>query len=229
MSTSEWNLTPNLTALPATWNLADLQRSLGDIPAHRVRVHPPLGWATKEDVVRLEAQEGILCELEYGVLVEKPMGWYESLLAALIIGKLLNYLEKNDLGQVLGESGSLEILPGVVKIPDVSFISWARFPDQSLPRRPIPSLVPDLAVEILSETNTKREMDAKLKRYFESGVRMVWYIDPSTRSAVNYLGIDLSEEIGPDGTLLGGNLLPGFQLSLANLFQQADRQKPKAL
>ncbi len=56
------------------WNLADLQRSLGDIPAYRVRVHPPLGWATKEDVVRLEAQEGILCELEYGVLVEKPGG-----------------------------------------------------------------------------------------------------------------------------------------------------------
>ncbi len=88
MSTSEWRLTSSFTAIPATWNLADLQRSLGDIPAYRVRVHPPLGWATKEDVVRLDAQEGILCELEYGVLVEKPGGWYESLLAALIIGKL---------------------------------------------------------------------------------------------------------------------------------------------
>jgi Uma2 family endonuclease len=211
--------------LPGT--LADLQDLLGGIPPERIRLVPPIGCATEEDVLWVESKEGRLCELEYGVLVEKPMGWYESLLASLVIGKLLNYLEANDLGQVLGESGSLNIMPGVVKIPDVSFISWSRFPSEKVPRRPIPSIVPDLAIEILSETNTQAEMKAKLARYFESGVCMVWYIDPGTRSAVSYTGTREQQSIGPDGYLDGGHVLPGFQLPLATLFEHADRQRPR--
>ncbi len=226
MSTIEPAASITATLIPPGRNLADLQHLLGDIPPERIRIHPPLGCATEEDVLRIEAEEGVFCELEYGVLVEKPMGWYESLLASLIIGKLLNYLETHDLGQVLGESGSLKILPGVVKIPDVSFISWSRFPKDKLPRRPIPALIPDLAIEILSETNTRSEMDAKLRRYFESGVQLVWYIDPATRSATSYTGVDQSREIKPDGNLDGDQILPGLKISLDQLFRQADRQRP---
>lgn len=225
MSVTESSQTIPNTAIPPGWSLADLQQLLGGISPERIRLHPPLGCATEEDILRIEAEENICCELEHGVLVEKPMGWYESLLASLIIGKLRNYLETHDLGQVLGEGGSLSILPGVVKIPDVSFISWARFPNHKLPRRPIPAIVPDLAIEILSETNTQGEMEAKLKKYFESGVRMVWYINPSTRSATSYTGVNQATEILPDQMLEGGDVLPGFQLSLKQLFQQADRQK----
>ncbi len=214
-------------SIPSNWRLADLQERLGDIPAARIRLSPPPGYATEGDLLRIEAEEDVLCELEQGVLVEKPMGWYESILASLISKQILNYLEFSNLGQVLGEGGSLRILPGTVKIPDVSFISWSRFPREKVPRRPIPELIPDLAVEVLSDTNTKKEMSLKLERYFESGIRLVWYVDPASQSAVSYSAIDRFAEIPPNGDLDGGEVLPGFRLSLMWLFEQADRQGPE--
>ncbi len=214
-------------AIPANWNFADLQEKLGDIPVHRIRLNPPPGFATEEDLLRIEAQEDVLCELEFGVLVEKTMGWYESLLALLVGTEINLYLRNNDLGKVLGADGTLKILPGVLKIPDVSFLSWSRFPKTKLARRPVPSLVPDLVVEVLSESNTKKEMDAKLARYFEAGVLLIWYIDPETRTATEFTGVDQSTTIAPMGSLDGGNVLPGFRLSLPWLFEQADRQGPE--
>jgi Uma2 family endonuclease len=155
------------------------------------------------------------------------VGWYESVIAALIATKINIFLEQHDLGKVLGADGTLKILPGVVKIPDVSFISWSRWPKQPPDRRPIPTLVPDLVVEVLSETNTPREMSEKLKSYFRAGVRCVWYIDPATRSARIHTSPSVSRNIDPDGFLDGDEVLPGFRLSLRSILDEADRQGPR--
>ena len=219
-------LTPQ-ASLPAEWSLADLQEHLGGIPAERIRLFPPPGYATEEDVIQAAEREGRLCELEDGILVEKPMGWYESLLAGVIIGEINTFLRRHNLGKALGADGTVKILPGILKIPDVSFISWKRWPRTRLPRRPVPALVPDLAVEVLSETNTRREMEDKLHRYFEAGVRLVWYVDPATRAADAYTSPADVKHVEPSGELDGGEVLPGFRLSLANLFQFADRQPPE--
>jgi Uma2 family endonuclease len=216
------------TPLPINWSVADLQAYLGDIPAERIRMFPPPGYATEADVLEIEDREDRLYELEDGILVEKPMGWYESLIATLVSRQIGNYLDDHDLGQVLGADGSLKILPGIVKIPDVSFISWARFPKEKLGRRPIPALIPDLAVEVLSDTNTKKEMAAKLNRFFEAGVQLVWYIDPESQSATAFTSPMEQVYVTIDSQLDGGDVLPGFTLSLAWLFERADRQSGPA-
>lgn len=213
--------------LPRSWTLADLRKRLWGIPLERIRLVPPPGYATEEDVLETEAHEDRLCELEDGILVEKPMGWYESILAGIILTELRIYLRTHDLGQALGADGSLSILPDKVKIPDLSFISWERFPKAKLPRRPIPKLVPDFAVEVLSESNTPAEMDDKLEKYFAAGVRLVWYIDPDRRSARMYTGPGAVTAIDERGVLDGGGVLPGFRLSLGGLFDEADRQSPR--
>lgn len=212
--------------LPAHWSIADLQAHLGDISAERIRMFPPPGYATEADVLEIEDR---LCELEDGILVEKPMGWYESILAVLVAHKISSYLEDHDLGQVLGAGGSLKILPGVVKIPDLSFVSWARFPKERLARRPIPTLIPYLVVEVLSDTNTKKEMAMKLDRYFKAGVRLVWYIDPESRSATAFTTASESVQVDERGQLDGGTVLPDFSLSLKWLFERADRQSGPAV
>ena len=213
--------------IPRDWTLADLQRRLGGIPADRIRLYPPPGCATEQDVLEIQAHEDRLCELEDGILVEKAMGWYESLVAALILTQINKFLEEADLGIAFGADATLKILPGVVKIPDVSFVSWDRWPKVTPPRRPIPAIVPDLTVEVLSETNTPAEMDEKLAAYFRAGVCLVWYVDPSTRSARAMTSVKDVQEIGPDHDLDGGNVLPGFRLSLRHIFDEADRQGPR--
>jgi hypothetical protein len=72
---------------PGNWTMADLQDHVGGVPPERIRVVPPPGYATEEDVIEIAAQQGRLCELEDGVLVEKPMGWYESMVAGFILTK----------------------------------------------------------------------------------------------------------------------------------------------
>ena len=65
-------------------------------------------------------------------------------------------------------------------------------------------------------------MERKLRDYFAAGVRLVWYIDPRSRTARAYTAPDSCQELTDQGTLSGGDVLPGFELSLAELFAEID-------
>src|SRR3981081_3366734 len=105
---------------PTVRTLADLLEELGDFPPRRVLARPYPGTATEQDVIDLEKHEKRLCELVDGVLVEKTMGYLESILAAQLIIALGEYLKHQDLGLLAGADGTLRIWPGLVRIPDVS-------------------------------------------------------------------------------------------------------------
>ncbi len=212
---------------PSEWTLADVQTLLGDIPLYRIAIQPALGSATESDVERRRSSDGKLFELEYKILVEKTMGWYESIIGILVAHAVTTYLDQHDLGQVLGADGLIKILPGIVKIPDLCFISWDRFPSERLARTPIPTLVPNLVVEMLSESNTADEMHKKLHRYFEAGVQLVWYIDPATRSAISYSSPSDAVRVVPTECITAGAVLPGFSINLEELFDRADQQAAK--
>jgi len=208
------------TATPET--VADLIAQLGDIPPSRIRLHPPLGTATEEDVLRLEAAPNKrLCELIDGVLVEKVMGLPESLLAVFLIRHLESFVEAHNLGIVLGEAGMLRILPKQIRIPDVSFISWARLPGRKIPKAQVPRLAPDLAIEVLSPSNTDKEMERKRENYFEAGVLECWEVLIPTREVVVYFPDGNITQLDETGTITT-ELLPGFELSLAKLFAKLD-------
>ena len=209
------------TTLPTDWTLADMLVHLGGIPLERIRMYPPPGMATEKDVLQAKSRFNRICELIDGVLVEKTVGYYESLIAATIIQLLGRFLEARDLGIVLGEAGTLRILPTQVRVPDVSFINWDKFPNRQLPGEPVPAVAPDLAVEVLSPGNTEAEMQRKLHDYFSAGVRLVWYVDPRTRTAKAYTAEDQCVELGEQDSLSGGEVLPGFELPLPGLFAKA--------
>ena len=113
--------------------------------------------------------------------------------------------------------GTVELFPGQVRIPDVAFYSWAKLPGRQIPDDPIPELAPDLAVEVLSRTNTKGEMFAKRKDYFFAGVRLVWFVDPRARTVEVYTAPDQVTTLRDADTLTGGDVLPGFGQPLAQL------------
>ena len=203
--------------------LADLLRKLGNVSAARVRLQPPPGTATERDVIATQQRERRLCELVEGALVEKTMGFEESAIAGLILHFLLSFVRPRQLGIVTAPDGPMRLRPGLVRMPDVAFISWDRLPGRKSPRTPIPDLAPDLAVEVLSKGNTKGEIARKLREYFEAGTRLVWLIDPRARSVRVHEAPRRSILLGPDDTLDGGDVLPGFTLPLRELFPQGDR------
>jgi Uma2 family endonuclease len=79
-------------------------------------------------------------------------------------------------------------------------------------------------VEVLSVSNTKREIDRKISEYFRVGVQLVWLIDPPTRTAEVYTAPDQCTELTETESLEGGEVLPGFSLSLRRLFKRAGEQ-----
>ena len=214
---------------PTHWTLADLQAHLGDIPTERIRMFPPPGYATEQELIRLQETKEALCELVDGVLVEKAVGAYESQLAMLIAYHLLDYVKANRIGFVLGESGPVRTIVPQIRMPDVCFVLRSHFADGRFPKKQkvLPS-APELAIEILSPSNTRKEMDRKLDEYFQSNTRLVWYIDPEAQTARVYTARDQVVEITGEQTLDGGDVLPGFSIILADLFAEADGTEGEA-
>lgn len=210
-------------------NVGELLRRLG-VPASRVCLDPPPGKATKRDLLRLDGRSNKIYELVERTLVEKAMGFPESYLAIELGFIIRTFLEKSDLGILGGPDAMTELIPDLVRAPDVTFISWKRRPERTVPLDPINKLIPSLAVEILSPSNTRREMARKRSEYFRAGVELVWEIDPATRTAEVFTGPDVATAIGAAGTLDGGAVLPGFKLALAKLTERMEKpaeKKPK--
>jgi Uma2 family endonuclease len=201
----------------------DLQEQLGGVPARRILLRPAPGTATVDDVTRLLDHNDRRCELIDGTLVEKVMGWEEANIGGEIHFFLRDFLRTHDLGILTGDQGTIQLWSGRVRIPDVAFYSWDRFPGMKKPKGPAPLLAPDLAVEVLSESNTPREMELKRQDYFKSGTKLVWEIDPEARTVEVFTSPDESTTLAADGTLDGGDVLPGFQLPLRELFAKLDR------
>ena len=141
---------------------ADLMDRLGNVPLERIRFRPYPGTATEADVLAaMQEPRKRLCELVEGVLVEKAMGYRESGLA-FFVGLMLDaFVRPRNLGLITGEQGTVRLMAGLVRIPDVAFTSWDRIPGRRWPTTPIPTLAPDLAVEVLSSSNTPAEMARK--------------------------------------------------------------------
>jgi len=200
-------------------NAAELVQRLGNIPLARICFTPPPGTATERDLLNALRRNDRLYELVDGTLVEKTMGLSESMLAGQVLIEIGVFARQHDLGIPAGADGTVRLLKGLVRIPDVSFFCWDKLPGRVLPSEPIPDLYPDLAVEVLSESNTPEEMERKLREYFLAGVRLVWMIDPRKRSAEIYTKPDSPTAILDESQALeGGSVLPGFTLPLADLF-----------
>ena len=199
--------------------LEQVMASVSDVPASRIRINPMPGTATEDDILRLRSSHGVLCELVDGVLVEKGMGHNESIIAGYILTAINVFLEKNNLGLAAGEAGMFRLKAGQIRMPDVSFVSWDQLPGRVIPEDAIWNTYPDLAVEVISSTNTKAEIIRKISEYFEAGSRLIWVVDPPRRNVSIYTSQADFTVADLDDRLSGGNVLPGFEVAVDSIFR----------
>jgi Uma2 family endonuclease len=204
--------------------LADLLRRLGNVPASRVRLHPPPGTATEEDVIRNNESlfRTAICELVDGTLVEKPVGWEESAIAFLIGHALLNFVRPRKLGTVLGSDGMLRLVPGLLRAPDVSFIARGRLKRYKRGGERYPSIGADLAVEAISKSNTKAEIARKLVEYFAAGTRLAWVVDPKMETVRVHQSPRKFVVLGAGDALDGRDVIPGLRIPVQDIFELED-------
>jgi Uma2 family endonuclease len=203
-------------------NLGELVRRLSGVPLKRIRMQPPPGTATERDVLAAaKSPRKRLCELVDGVLVEKAMGTEEALLAGVIVSLMGVFVRQHKLGGVLPGAGMVRLEPGLVRIPDVSFISRKQIrQNREARKKAIATFVPELAVEVLSRSNTKKEIARKLRDYFLNGTLLVWVIDRKRQQAHVYTSPTDVQVLGVDDVLDGEDVLPGFRLPLRELFEE---------
>ena len=214
--------TMSQTRVPV-WTASEVLARFGDIPIARIRTTPPPGEATESDVIELHERHDRLFELIDGTLVEKAMGWKESELAIIIARLLGNFVSANHLGKVFGPDGMIRLEPEQIRIPDVAFISKQRFAGRYVAPSAFWEMGCDLAIEVISPSNTRREMERKLSDYFTAGVKAVWLVYLTPREVVVYSSPDSSTTLRGGDALDGGTLLPGFSVPIAQLFAELDQ------
>lgn len=149
-----------------------------------------------------------------GEIVEVPSNPRSSEIGVLVAYFLLAFVRTHKLGRVTGEQGGY-MVAGERYAPDVAFIAYHRQPD--LPESGYNPNPPDLAVEVLSPTDSDRRLGIKLHNYAIANT-VVWVIDPQEKLVDVYVPGQPAYTLTEDDTLDGGILLPGFSLPVRDIF-----------
>jgi Uma2 family endonuclease len=173
---------------------------------------------TATEFENLPEEDEYRVELVRGRLVRSPRPAPLHGRLVIRLGRVLDeFVEKAGTGVALAEVGSLLARdPDTVRGPDLAYYSHDRIPESGYATGfwgP-----PDLAVEITSPTNRVSDTQAKVTDYLDAGVRLVWVIDPPTRSVTAYTSDGTARILRSDEVLEGGDVLPGFRLPLAAFF-----------
>lgn len=169
--------------------------------------------ALPDDAFRYELQGGFL-------LSEPPPGFEHGDVYLELGARLRRHARRARAGSVVAEvSFVLARDPDTVRIPDVAFVRAERVAAIADRSRPFPG-APDLAVEVLSPSNTPGEIHAKVADYLAAGTPLVWVVDPESRSVVTYRELFRPIRLSGDDRLDAGDVLPGFNVRVAELFER---------
>jgi Uma2 family endonuclease len=162
-----------------------------------------------------------LYEIVDGRVVEKVMGTYETGIASLLTRVLGTFANDHRLGQVFGEMlFRIDATKDLQHRPDVAFVSHARWPFQRrAPKGPVWDMVPDLAIEVISQSNSAFEVQKKIHAYFAAGASCVWVIYPEQAEIYIYSSPKQVQVLGSGQQLEGGDLIPGFSFPVTGLFE----------
>lgn len=171
---------------------------------------------TEADIMSLPEIGGKYELIEGEVLVTPASYPHEDLIANLI-SKLRPFVIKVGLGRIFPSDLGYWMKSGNLRMPDVSFVTKERLVEMAREGEGFLHGAPDLAIEVLSPTNTIPAMKKKIAEYFENGCRLVWLVDPRNES-VTVLYPDGSETTVIDA-VDGEDVVPGFSLNVRELFE----------
>lgn len=153
-----------------------------------------------------------------------PMSAFECWLAGRLFGALLVFCDANKAGRPVVETlFLLNPETDLQRRPDVAFVSYDRWPkNQRVPRTNAWAVVPNVAAEVVSPSNTFTEVTAKVPEYFQAGCQRVWVILPAEEQVYAYRSATEIQILSKADVLDGENTLPGFRLPLIQLFEEEE-------
>lgn len=172
---------------------------------------------TAEELLDLP-DDGWRYELVRGELLRMTPASYEHAKVTITIGAVLaEFVRARDLGDILGGDPGFTLArnPDTVRAPDVAFVAADRRPADG---PGFPDLAPDLAVEVVSPNDRAGEIAEKVQEWLDAGCRAVWVAHPKLKRLVVHHPDGTARMLGPEDELDGGDVLPGFRVTVAELF-----------
>ncbi|MCY4064467.1 MAG: Uma2 family endonuclease [Chloroflexi bacterium] len=173
------------------------------------------------EIAGLPEYEDRRIELVEGVVVEmsKPGGKHGQIAMRLSV-RIGSYVEANNLGiATTGDTGFVversDIGRDTVRGLDIAFMKKGRVPDE-LPDSLL-YLAPDLAVEVISPSNKASDIEKKIQQLLNAGTSVIWIVYPDLRTVTIHTA-DGATTLFETDTLTGGDVLPGFELRVGDIF-----------
>ena len=174
------------------------------------------GTATIEDLLRTP-KDGFKYELVDGEILMSPAAMRHSEIAVRIAALLFEFLREHPIGKVYSSDVGIQFPNGNVRSPDVTFVSNGKLPGGRSPES-YGELIPDLVVEVLSPSDSVRELGRKIGEYFESGVPLVWIVDPERQTVTIYRSLTDTEQRTVADRITAEPVLPGFSAEVRLFF-----------
>jgi Uma2 family endonuclease len=173
---------------------------------------------TGEDLWKIVA-DGSRYELSRGELIPMtPVGLQHSWIVARLGMFLTRFVAEHGLGIVGMEGGfKLQGDPDTLRAPDIHFVPQARIDKEGITEK-FADYAPELAVEVLSPDDKASDIQKKIAEYLAGGVKLIWVVEPTTRTVTVYRSHQDIEVVSADQELTGGDLLPGFHVKVADIF-----------
>jgi Uma2 family endonuclease len=188
---------------------------------------PGNGSSESLDAFPFTVPDDMLYEVVDGKIVEKLVGAYEGDIAGILYHFLGTFASTNRLGQAFVEViFRIDQAKNLQRRPDVAFVSNARWPAGRRPPKKVAAwdMVPDLAVEVVSPPNSASQVQEKMHEYFKAGVTAVWIIYPEQEEVYVYTSPAQIQVLQVGQDLDGGDLIPGFRLPVATLFEEDEAE-----
>lgn len=153
------------------------------------------------------------------VIYMSPTGGIHGVIASRLDRRLGAYVEQNELGIVcIAEAGfTLNRGPDEVRAPDVSFVAKEKLAKSGIPDE-YWDFAPDLAVEVLSPSDRASDVLEKINEYLRAGTKIVWVIDPKSKTALVYRSDGSIRRLTKEDELDGEDVVPGFRCPLDKIF-----------
>jgi Uma2 family endonuclease len=164
-----------------------------------------------------EERRGELVKGEF--LQMSPAGHTHGNIAGNVFGLIWAFVKQQQLGRAYAaETGFLlSREPDTVRAPDAAFVTASRVAAQT-DKAGFFDGAPDLAVEVISPSETTEMVEAKLIDYLEAGTKLVWLIYPRTQTIIAYRSLTDVQIFTSADTLTSGDLLPGFAVPVQEIF-----------
>lgn len=180
---------------------------------------PKTSLVTADELLHLPSGEFRYELIKGEVRQMTPAGFYHGRIGMKLAGPLNQFVEAHNLGVVcLAETGfRIAQNPDTVRAPDIAFVLRERIPESGLPQGYFPG-APDLAVEVVSPGDTVYEVEEKITDWLEAGTLAVWVVNPKQRSVAIHHDAAPVIVLRENDELDGGEVVPGFRLPVAALF-----------